>query len=373
MILPSNITPGRTGGKRKCSPFGVSISVLEAVLSELGHCTSPWSYRYGVLQRNRAGGLRPPPVPADLCNYMENWMVGFGSRRAPASAEARKGIGLDHAGSWLDNRSGLRYHRRNGGGLVCGVRGKRIESTVPIWRRAPRTTHYPRTTSNETTGAQGCTGFGRFGALGNGEDNSARPAESFRTHRLRNARRVAAALFPRPAAATCSEETLKMPAIDQKTARSTWTHAALYTTLLLPLCMGAAHAQDQGAAAIQKKLEAVYQLTKTTADKTDIVTAGSVVVLQKDNVLMLASTSSNPCKNTYKDGKVTQSGPCRTNEKLKKVSRWTSMLPGAGSVPDSPASRTFVTGEKFWVTKIEVRDSGKEPGIVLGFFTDAIN
>jgi len=164
-----------------------------------------------------------------------------------------------------------------------------------------------------------------------------------------------------------------MPAIDQKTARSTWTHAALYTTLLLPLCMGAAHAQDQGAAAIQKKLEAVYQLTKTTADKTDIVTAGSVVVLQKDNVLMLASTSSNPCKNTYKDGKVTQSGPCRTNEKLKKVSRWTSMLPGAGSVPDSPASRTFVTGEKFWVTKIEVRDSGKEPGIVLGFFTDAIN
>jgi hypothetical protein len=134
-----------------------------------------------------------------------------------------------------------------------------------------------------------------------------------------------------------------------------------------------AYAQDQGAAAIQKKLEGEYQLTKTTADKSDIVTAGSVIVLHKDNVLMLVATSTNPCRNTYKDGKVTQSAACRTNEKVKKFSRFTSMIPGASSVPDSPASRTFVAGEKFWVTKIEVRDSGKDPGIVLGFFTDAIS
>jgi len=141
---------------------------------------------------------------------------------------------------------------------------------------------------------------------------------------------------------------------------------------MLPLCTGA-YAQGQAADAIQKKLVATYTLTKATADKTDIVTAGSVVVLQKDNVLMLASTSTNPCRNTYKDGKVTQSGPCRTNEKMKKFSRFTSMIPGAGSVPDTGPSRTFVAGEKFWVTKIEVKDAGKEPGIVLSFFTDAIN
>lgn len=164
-----------------------------------------------------------------------------------------------------------------------------------------------------------------------------------------------------------------MPGIDAKTARSAWVHAAVYATLFLLPCVWTAYAQDQGAAAIQKKLEGEYQLTKTTADKSDIVTAGSVVVLQKDNVLMLAASSTNPCRNTYKDGKVTQNAACRTNEKLKKFSRWTSHIPGAGSVPDSPTSRTFVAGEKFWVTKIEVKDTGKDPGIILDFFTDAIN
>ena len=112
-----------------------------------------------------------------------------------------------------------------------------------------------------------------------------------------------------------------MPGIDSNTTRSAWTRAAVYPVVLLLVCVGAVSAQDQGAAAIQKKLVSEYQLTKTTADKSDIVTAGSVVVLQKDNVLMLASTSTNPCRNTYKDGKVTQSGPCKTNEKLKKFSQ----------------------------------------------------
>ena len=164
-----------------------------------------------------------------------------------------------------------------------------------------------------------------------------------------------------------------MSGIDSKTAHSAWAHVAACTTLFLLPSVWVAYAQDQGAAAIQKKLEGEYQLTKTTADKSDIVTAGSVIVLHKDNVLMLVATSTNPCRNTYKDGKVTQSAACRTNEKVKKFSRFTSMIPGASSVPDSPASRTFVAGEKFWVTKIEVRDSGKDPGIVLGFFTDAIS
>jgi hypothetical protein len=132
-------------------------------------------------------------------------------------------------------------------------------------------------------------------------------------------------------------------------------------------------AEDQSQDAIRKKLEAEYQLTKTMADKSDIVTAGSILVLHKDNLLMLAATSTNPCRNTYKDGKITQSGPCKANEKLKKFSMLKSHIPGAGSTPDSPSTRTFVAGEKFWLTKIDVRDSGKDPGIVLDFFTDAIN
>lgn len=123
-------------------------------------------------------------------------------------------------------------------------------------------------------------------------------------------------------------------------------------------------AQDQGPAAIQKKLESEYQLTKTTDDKSDIVTAGSVIVLHKDKVLMVAATSAaNPCMNTYKDGKITPTKACGMGEKLRR-------LPGFGHVPggtSAPATRNFVSGEKFWVTKIDVRSNG----VVFDFFTDA--
>jgi hypothetical protein len=126
----------------------------------------------------------------------------------------------------------------------------------------------------------------------------------------------------------------------------------------------AAYSQDQGTAAIQKKLESEYQLTKTTDDKSDIVTAGSVLVLHKDKVLMVAATSAaNPCMNTYKDGKITPTKACGVGEKLRR-------LPGFGHVPggsSAPATRNFVSGEKFWVTKIDVRAGG----VVLDFFTDA--
>ena len=124
------------------------------------------------------------------------------------------------------------------------------------------------------------------------------------------------------------------------------------------------YAQDQGPAAIQKKLESEYQLTKTTDDKSDIVTAGSVLVLHKDKVLMVAASSTaNPCMNTYKDGKITPTKACGMGEKLRR-------LPGFGHVPGStsaPATRNFVSGEKFWVTKIDVRSTG----VVFDFFTDA--
>ena len=132
------------------------------------------------------------------------------------------------------------------------------------------------------------------------------------------------------------------------------------------------HLGDPSASAIQNKLESEYQLTKTNYDKSDIVMAGAVVVLQKDKVLMLAAASTNPCRNTYKDGQIKQSGPCSANEKMKRFSALKSHIPGASSVPDSPASHTFVTGEKLWVTKFEVRDAGREPGITISFFTDPI-
>jgi hypothetical protein len=126
----------------------------------------------------------------------------------------------------------------------------------------------------------------------------------------------------------------------------------------------AAYSQDQGTAAIQKKLESEYQLTKTTDDKSDIVTAGSVLVLHKDKVLMVAASSSaNPCMNTYKDGRISPTKACGVGEKLRRLPGF-GHVPGAGS---APATRNFVSGEKFWVTKIDVRPGG----VVFDFFSDA--
>ena len=134
----------------------------------------------------------------------------------------------------------------------------------------------------------------------------------------------------------------------------------------LALLPSVAYAQDQGAAAIQKRLESEYKLTKTTDDKSDIVTAGSVLLLHKDKVLMFAATSSaNPCMNTYRDGRITQSKACKLGGGLMRAH---FPIPGSDR---APATRNFVSGEKFWVTRIDVKDTGKEHGVVFDFFTDA--
>lgn len=128
-------------------------------------------------------------------------------------------------------------------------------------------------------------------------------------------------------------------------------------------------AQDK--ASILKKLQSEYAVTKTTDDQTDIVTAGSVLVLQKDKLLMVATTGNNICTNIYRDGKFTQNGACKANEKLKKIGHFGLPIPGADKAPQV-TTRNYVAGEKFWVTKIDVKE-GKDAGVVMDFFTDAVN
>jgi hypothetical protein len=140
--------------------------------------------------------------------------------------------------------------------------------------------------------------------------------------------------------------------------------------LLVCVC-SAALAEDQGTkASIEKKLTSEYALTKTTDDKSDIVTAGAVLVLQKDKVYMVPTDASgNPCQNNYKDGRLSQSGACKVNETFRKIPGFGHAIPGQDK---AVASRAFVTGEKFWLTKVDVRDNGKDKGVMLEFFTDAI-
>ncbi len=93
------------------------------------------------------------------------------------------------------------------------------------------------------------------------------------------------------------------------------------------------------AAAIQKKLTAEFSPTKTTADLTDIVTAGSILVLQKDNMVLSPTTTTALGQNTYKDGKITQNAAVKAKSAFSKLGRLpgVSMVPGVGAAPARPA------------------------------------
>lgn len=135
---------------------------------------------------------------------------------------------------------------------------------------------------------------------------------------------------------------------------------AIFVSAAVSVC-----AQD--AAAIQKKLVSEYALTQPTADLTDIVTPGAVLVLQKSNLMMAPISGTNPYQNTYKDGKISQNVAGKVTGALSRFGR----LPGVAA-PSAPATRTYVTGEKMWVTKIDVKTDGKENEVIFDLYTDAV-
>jgi hypothetical protein len=115
-------------------------------------------------------------------------------------------------------------------------------------------------------------------------------------------------------------------------------------------------AQDQFPE-LQKKLDGLFTLTKTTADRTDIVTAGSVLVLHKEGMLMCSTQAAIGLKNTYKGGRLS---PGRMSWGLEM----------GLAQPDLPTAqvptRQFVPGEKFWVTGI----SAEKNGVNIKVFSD---
>jgi hypothetical protein len=121
-------------------------------------------------------------------------------------------------------------------------------------------------------------------------------------------------------------------------------------------------ASAQSKVAIEKKLTSDYALTQATGDQTEIVTAGAILVLKKGNVVVGPSTQTTIYQSTYKDGKVSPNFAGKLNNGLTRLGR----IPGTAPPPAS-GTRTFVPGEKMWVTKIECRDDG----VVFDLFTDA--
>jgi len=108
-------------------------------------------------------------------------------------------------------------------------------------------------------------------------------------------------------------------------------------------------------AKIQGQLRVRYLVTKTTPDGADIVDPGTILVLQKDNLIMnkvyLQGTQrSSPVENVYENGEITQVGLLGT---LSKINSFLSVLGNTES-----QSQAFGRGGRFWVTAMQAKSDG---------------
>lgn len=137
---------------------------------------------------------------------------------------------------------------------------------------------------------------------------------------------------------------------------------------LLILATASAYAQD--TATIQKKLESQYALTQPTADKTDIVTPGAVLVLQKDKLTtVVVSGQMIYAMSTYKDGKINLNAAAKGNKLGEALRKCPAFMhcPTPPPTPETPPTRVFLKNEKLWVTRISVNPDK----VVFELFTDA--
>ncbi|MGB8438302.1 MAG: hypothetical protein WA603_04375 [Candidatus Acidiferrales bacterium] len=123
-------------------------------------------------------------------------------------------------------------------------------------------------------------------------------------------------------------------------------------------------ARAQGGS-LQSQLEAQYAITKPTDDKSDIVKAGAVLILEKDKLIMYPTSNQVVPQNTYKDGKLSE-GAFGVHHKVQSFGSFIGHpLPDQAQV----TPRNFVTGEKFWVTRIDVESDG----VTFTLFSDPYN
>jgi len=110
---------------------------------------------------------------------------------------------------------------------------------------------------------------------------------------------------------------------------------------------------------LQKTLQDQYALTKLSDDRQTVITAGAILTLKVDGLIMVPmSASADPNGNTFKDGdtKITQGAAGKGNDVAKKVGSIWNKVP---LVPKAPVAtnvdtRKFVAGEKLNATKIVV-------------------
>jgi hypothetical protein len=120
----------------------------------------------------------------------------------------------------------------------------------------------------------------------------------------------------------------------------------------------------------REKLASQIKLTKTTADHSDIVTAGDIVLLHKDGLMMCSTASSYAYSNSYANGVLAPNLNNRTKDAAKAFFKGRLPFGGGGSAADAAnngcASRKFVAGEKFWISGITLQ----KDGILVSTFSD---
>jgi hypothetical protein len=125
------------------------------------------------------------------------------------------------------------------------------------------------------------------------------------------------------------------------------------------------------ATLIQAKLVSQIKITKPTADHTDIVTDGDVVLLHKDGLMMCAAASSYAFSNTYSNGVLAANYKNRVKDAVKSFGFGHIPVFGAGTSATDAAnngcvSRKFVAGEKFWITGV----APQKDGILISTISD---
>jgi len=138
-------------------------------------------------------------------------------------------------------------------------------------------------------------------------------------------------------------------------------------TVFAGLILIVPNAVAQDRAKVEQQLTAEYAITTPTADNTDIVTYGAVLVLQKKGLVIGDASSNVPVANSYKDGQI-RAGAAAT---ISKISRFG--IPGIPGIPSNPVSntntRTFVNGEKVYVTGIALKNNT----VTFSLISDAYN
>jgi len=141
----------------------------------------------------------------------------------------------------------------------------------------------------------------------------------------------------------------------------------LYSLLLsVAMLAMAATAPAQGTDAVadlQHKLLVQYPLTRITSDKSNVVTAGTILVLQKNGLWVYPANVSAAPENTYKNGKL----GIGFGDSLKVDTLDGMTYPGgASAIP----KKQLVSGEKFWLYAAQVQKDKVELAIITEPYDD---